>query len=59
MKVGDRVTKEKVLSHLNPVGKVIKVTKDYTVVVWDETPGDWHYTIEQSVQLKIINKKEE
>lgn len=59
MKVGDQVTKEKVLNYLNPVGKVIKVTKDYTVVVWDETPGDWHYTIEQSVQLKIINKKEE
>ena len=59
MKVGDQVTKEKVLNYLNPVGKVIKVTKDYTVVVWDETPGDWHYTIEQSVQLKIINKKKE
>jgi|TARA_X000001382_G_scaffold128460_1_gene118212 hypothetical protein len=59
MKIGDRVTKEKVLNHLNPSGTVIKVTKNYIVVVWDETPGDWHYTAEQSVQLKIINKKEE
>ena len=58
MKKDDRVTKEKVLKHTDPIGKVLRVTKDYIVVKWDDIPGDWHYTHEQSKKLKIIKEKE-
>jgi hypothetical protein len=59
MKKDDRVTKEKVLKHTDPIGKVLRVAKDYIVVKWDNIPGDWHYTHEQSNKLKIIKEKEE
>ena len=54
MKSGDRVTRQKVLKHENPEGEVIRVTKDYIIVNWDNIPGDWHYTLEQSKNLTII-----
>lgn len=54
MKVGDRVTKEKVLKVKNPLGVVEKITKEYVIVKWDLVPGQWHYTHEQSRKLKTI-----
>ena len=57
MKVGDRVTREKVLKNLNPVGTVIKMNKNETVVKWDNINGYWHYTNEQAKKLEVINEK--
>ena len=54
MKVGDRVTKEKVLATENPVGTVVKISDGYVVVRWDKINGDWHYTHAQSHLLEIV-----
>ena len=35
-------------------GTVIKITKDYTVVKWDNIPGEWHYTHKQARRLSLI-----
>ena len=57
MKVGDRVTRKKVLKNLNPVGTVIKITKNEIVVSWDSINGQWHYTNEQSKKLEVISEQ--
>jgi hypothetical protein len=36
-------------------GVIEKVTSEYVVVKWDNTPGHWHYTKEQSQRLEFIN----
>ena len=54
-KMGDRVTKDKVLRTENPVGVVEKVSKEYVIVKWDDIPGHWHYTPKQAEQLEIIS----
>ncbi len=59
MKVGDRVTREKVLKTLNPAGTVIKITKNETVVRWDGINGDWHYTGTQVDLLELLEESEE
>ena len=51
-KIGDRVTMSQMWKHDNAVGGVIKITADYVVVRWDNVPGDWHYTHEQSSKLQ-------
>ena len=56
MHVGDRVTRDSVLRTENPVGSVIKINDVYVVVRWDNLPGDWYYTHDQSVALEIINE---
>lgn len=56
MKVGDRVTKEKVLKVKNAKGIIEKITSEYVVVIWDGVPGHWHYTKEQSKNLTIIGE---
>ncbi len=56
MKVGDKVTKLKVMKVDNPIGVIEKITKDYVVVVWDEIPGHWHYTHLQAEQLSLCNE---
>jgi hypothetical protein len=56
MKSGDRVTKEKVMSVVNAVGTVERVTRDYVVVVWDEVNGYWHYTHEQAKALEAADE---
>ena len=40
----------------NPIGIVEKVNKEYVVVKWDNIPGHWHYTPEQSKSLEIANE---
>ena len=56
MKVGDRVTKDKVMKLENPVGIIEKITNDYVVVKWNDIPGHWHYTHEQSKIIEVINE---
>ena len=55
MKPGDRVLKERVLKVQNALGTVKSVRNGYTVVVWDEVHGEWHYTEEQAKSLELVN----
>ena len=55
MKVGERVTKNKVMKVENPIGIVEKITNDYVVVKWNDIPGHWHYTKEQAKTLEVID----
>lgn len=56
MKVNDRVTKDIVMKVKCPTGIIEKITKDYVVVKWDNIPGHWHYTHEQSKNIEVINE---
>ena len=55
MNVGDRVTMSPMWKHDKATGEVVKITKDYVVVSWDDVNGQWHYTKEQSKKLEAIN----
>ena len=52
MKVGDRVKISPMWKYDTALGTVIKITKDYTVVVWENVNGEWHYTHEQAEKLE-------
>jgi len=54
VRVGYRVTKEKVLKTSYPKGTITKINNDYVVVVWDTVNGHWHYTPVQAVKLELI-----
>jgi hypothetical protein len=56
MKVGDRVLKEKVLNVQEALGTVKSIRNGYTVVVWDEVNGEWHYTEAQAKSLELVNE---
>tara|TARA_R100000005_G_C4988827_1_gene196583 strand:- start:489 stop:680 length:192 start_codon:yes stop_codon:yes gene_type:complete len=56
MKVGDRVTMSPMWKHDSATGSIIKITKDYVVVSWDNINGEWHYTHEQSARLEAANE---
>ena len=56
MKVGDRVKMSPMWKYDEAVGSIIKITKDYVVVSWDNINGDWHYTEDQTKKLKIIGE---
>tara|TARA_R100000664_G_C2733153_1_gene123267 strand:+ start:802 stop:978 length:177 start_codon:yes stop_codon:yes gene_type:complete len=56
MKVGDRVSKERVLKTQNATGTIKKITKEYVVVIWDNINGEWHYTEQQASNLEAINE---
>ena len=50
MNVGDTVK-------MAPIGKIIKITKEYVVVRWEGVNGDWHYTEQQAERLEVINEQ--
>ena len=52
--VGDKVRKSPMWKYDTAAGVVIKVTKDYVVVKWDNINGDWHYTIDQAKTLNAV-----
>lgn len=54
MKVGDRVTMSPMWKHKEAEGTIIKITKDYVVVVWEGVNGEWHYDHKQANRLKVI-----
>ena len=54
MKIDDRVKMSPMWKYDQATGKITKITKDYIVVKWDNIPGEWHYTEEQSKKLKVI-----
>ena len=39
------------------IGAVIKLTKEYTVVSWDNINGEWHYTKDQAKRLEVISEE--
>ena len=39
------------------VGTVIKLTKEYTVVSWDNINGEWHYTKDQVKSLEVLSEE--
>jgi hypothetical protein len=56
MKVGDRVTMSKMWKHNDAKGEIVKITKDYIVISWDDVNGEWHYTLEQSKRIEVMNE---
>ena len=50
-KRGDRVVMSPMWKHKYARGEVIKVTKEYVVVRWDDINGEWHFTEEQVKSL--------
>lgn len=57
MRIGDRVRKSPMWKYDEAVGEIKKLTADgYVVVKWDEIPGEWHYTEEQSKKLEVLNE---
>ena len=56
MKTGDRVKMSPMWKYESATGTIIKVTKAYTVVKWDDVPGEWHYTEEQAKRAEVINE---
>jgi len=59
LKVGDRVTMAPMWKHRYARGEVIKITKEYIVVRWDNINGEWHYTQDQSQSLFHENLPED
>jgi hypothetical protein len=56
MKVKDRVRMAPMWKYDEALGEIIKITKDYTVVSWDNINGEWHYTKEQATRLELIGE---
>ena len=56
--IGDRVRAAPMWKYSHADGTVIKITKEYVVVRWDEVNGEWHYTLEQSKKLQEIKDDE-
>lgn len=55
MKRGDKVRMSPMWKHDEAFGKIIRITKEYIVVKWDNINGEWHYTKEQAKKLEVIN----
>tara|TARA_R100000458_G_C8088284_1_gene120099 strand:+ start:396 stop:572 length:177 start_codon:yes stop_codon:yes gene_type:complete len=56
MKVKDRVRMAPMWKYDEALGEVVKISKDYVVVRWDNINGEWHYTKEQAQRLEAINE---
>ena len=57
MEVGDRVRMAPMWKYEEAIGNVVKKTRDdYIVIRWDGINGDWHYTLEQSKRIQVINE---
>ncbi len=53
MKVGDTVSMTPMWKHDTAIGVITKTTKDgYVVVKWDNIPGEWYFTSEQSKSIE-------
>ena len=57
LEIGDRVRMAPMWKYEEAIGTVVKKTSgDYIVVRWDDINGDWHYTLEQSKRIQVINE---
>ena len=52
-KTGHRVRMASMWKYDEAIGTIIKVTKEYVVVTWDNVNGHWHYTEEQAKKLSF------
>ena len=57
MNIGDTVKKSPMWKHDSAIGKIIKITKDYTVIKWSGINGEWHYTKDQIKNIEVVNLK--
>ena len=57
IKKGTRVRMTPMWKHGEAVGTVIKLTKEYTVVSWDNINGEWHYTKDQAEKLEVLSEE--
>ena len=55
MKIGDKVTMDKVWKYDSAIGVIDNITSDYVVVRWNDIPGYWHYTEQQAKRLEVID----
>ena len=55
MKVGNRVLKDQVLNHKDAEGIVTKITKEHTIIQWDNINGEWHYRSDQLKDIKVLD----
>ena len=53
-----RVRMSPMWKHDEAFGTVLKITKEYIVVSWDNINGEWHYTKDQSKRLEIVKGDE-
>jgi len=56
---GTRVRMSPMWKYDEAIGTVLKVSKGYTVVLWDDVNGEWHYTKEQAERLEVVGDQEE
>ena len=54
MKKGDRVKMTPMWKYNEAIGVIIRITKDYTVIRWDNINGEWHFTKDQILGLEVI-----
>ena len=53
MKVGNKVQMKPMWIYPVATGKIIKITREYIVVAWENINGEWHYTKEQAKKLEV------
>jgi hypothetical protein len=54
-KVGNTVKMAPMWKYACATGTVIKISKDYVVVRWNDINGEWHYTEEQAKKIEVLN----
>ena len=57
MNIGDTVKKSPMWKYDSAIGKITKITKDYTVIKWNGINGEWHYTKDQVKNIEVVNLK--
>lgn len=55
---GVRVKMSPMWKYDEAIGTVTKITKEYTVVLWDNINGEWHYTEDQARRLEVLDEEE-
>jgi|TARA_R110002110_G_scaffold255129_1_gene470947 hypothetical protein len=56
VKIGNKVQMKPMWIYPVATGKIIKITREYIVVVWENINGEWHYTEEQAKKLEVIDE---
>ncbi len=53
-KVGAGVKMSPMWKYETAFGSVIKITREYIVVRWNDINGEWHYTHAQAQKLHLL-----
>jgi hypothetical protein len=54
MKIGSKVRMSPMWKYEEATGVIVKMTKAYTIIKWDNVPGQWHYTPEQAQKIELL-----